>query len=62
MPDMREKVEEYINELKTEIENLEVALGFRNGMSIIDQAVTYTTIKTLSEVINDLKSRLAELI
>lgn len=62
MSDMREKVIEYIIELKVEIDRLEDILKPSNGMSTIDRAATLSRIDTLLDVKNDLNSRLEELI
>lgn len=61
-PDMREKVVEYIDELDAEIKRLEYQLEEH----INDEACTATVIEarlqTLTEVKNDLQSRLDEVI
>jgi hypothetical protein len=62
MPDMREKVIEYVGELDEEIERLEGVLTPSNVMSNVDRAMTLSRLDTLLEVKNDLKSRLEELI
>ena len=62
LPDMREKVKEYIAELDKEINKYHIALE-ESGQ---DAAVPYTglvvRIQTLTDVKNDLQSRLEELV
>lgn len=62
MPDMREKVKEYIQQLESEINRLEGTLKSSNGMANIDIVTASSKIETLLEVKNDLKGRLEELI
>lgn len=65
MPDMREKVKEYIGELEDEIQrclNVMVELTVRDKLKDIKQIELETRIQTLEEVKNDLKSRLEELL
>jgi|BioPla2DNA2_1021312.scaffolds.fasta_scaffold138670_2 hypothetical protein len=62
MPDMRDKVKEYINEIEVELERLEDILKPSNGMSNIDRVATLSRIDTLLDVKTDLRNRLEELI
>ena len=62
MPDMREKVKEYIKELDAEIDRLEGVLTPSNVMSNVDRAMTLSRLDTLLEVKTDLINRLEELI
>lgn len=56
LPDMREKVKEYISELDKEIERCELILRITSDL------IAESRLETLVEVKNDLKSRLEELI
>lgn len=59
-PDMREKVNEYIEELETEIDRCEQCI-IDNGIEAeITNNMLLVRCKTLYEVINDLKGRLEE--
>ena len=59
-PDMREKVQEYIDELQTEIRRLGEELEENmNGEACMDTEIE-SKINTLQEVVNDLKGRLNE--
>lgn len=62
MPDMRDKVKEYINEIEVELERLEDILKPSNGMSNINRVATLSRIDTLLDVKTDLRNRLEELI
>ncbi len=73
MPEMREKVKEYISEIQEEIdrcvkmiEDKYVELGNDKTKDEYSESNEYVTIKsriqTLGEVQNDLKSRLEEII
>ena len=62
IPDMREKVKEYIKELEVEIDRLEGILTPSNVMSNVDRAMTLSRLDTLLEVKTDLINRLEELI
>ena len=62
MPDMKDKVKEYINEIEVELERLEDILKPSNGMSNIDRVATLSRIDTLLDVKTDLRNRLEELI
>lgn len=63
MPDMRNKVKEYINELQTEIDRciniLEEDKWKTSDYEVLEMKIR---IETLSEVQNDLKNRLDELV
>ena len=68
-PDMREKVKEYISELDTEIdrcvkknEKILENTNISHGAMIINQFQLAKKIEILTEVKNDLQSRLDELI
>ena len=58
LPDMRDKVREYIGELETEIKRLEDAMLKDDHVANI----YLSRMSTLQEVINDLKSRLGEIV
>ena len=59
-PDMRKKVQEYIDELQTEIRRLEEELEENmNGEACMVTEIE-SKINTLQEVVNDLKGRLNE--
>ena len=61
LPDMRQKVKEYINDLLAEIGRCEE----RMGMEDIDTDFVrcgIIRVETLNEVINDLQERLSEVI
>lgn len=60
MPDMREKVVEYIGELEMEIKRLEDHLEERMNDEACRVTEIETRMETLQEVINDLKGRLEE--
>lgn len=65
LPDMREKVKEYIGELEEEIQrclNIMIDLTVRNRLKDMKQIELETRIQTLDEVKNDLKNRLEELV
>lgn len=56
LPDMREKIKEYISELDAKIERCELVLRNTNDL------ITESRLETLIEVKNDLQGRLDELI
>lgn len=63
-PDMRDKIKEYINELESEIRRLEeryedVSINFSNPYPSLSLQIK---IDTLNDVVNDLNSRLQEVI
>ena len=60
LPDMRDKVREYICELETEIDRLTLYLEQHMNDEACGVTEIETKIKTLQEVINDLKGRLEE--
>jgi tetrahydromethanopterin S-methyltransferase subunit B len=61
MPDMRIKVEEYIKELKTEVDRLTREIEANvNRMNITQASCIKTRIDSYTNVINDLKNRLRE--
>lgn len=65
MPDMREKVIEYINELQEEIDRCTLLLEEDIYMEVTNQCLyssLVTRIQTIVEIKNDLKNRLEELI
>lgn len=59
MPDMREKVKEYIGELETEIQR---CIELEKMESIGGSLVIWARIEAPTEVKNDLKNRLEEVI
>ena len=59
-PDMREKVKEYIGELEMEIDRLTLYLEQHMNGEACEVTEIETKIKTLQEIINDLKGRLEE--
>ena len=60
LPDMRDKVIEYIGELEMEIDRLTLYLEQHMNGEACEVTEIETKIKTLQEVINDLKGRLEE--
>lgn len=64
MPDMRKKIEEYITELKAEVIRCEhgIRLCREIPCNQISKEKLLTRITTLSEVINDLRSCLDEVV
>ena len=56
LPDMREKVKEYISELDVEVKRCELILRNTNDL------IAEIRLETLTEVKNDLQSRLEELV
>lgn len=62
LPDMREKVKEYIKELDKEINKYHFALEQTPESEPVARTSMITRIQTLTDVKNDLESRLEELI
>ena len=61
-PDMREKIKEYISELNQEINRCVSWIEERMDSEACQVAAMEMRAKTLGEVVNDLESRLEELI
>ncbi len=62
MPDMREKISEYIGELDTEIKRLESSLEENMDAEACTVTAIEVKLQALTEVRNDLQSRLEEVI
>jgi uncharacterized protein Yka (UPF0111/DUF47 family) len=62
MPDMREKIKEYIEELDQEIQRCEDAISVIKMLNTSEYIALESRMIALSEVKNDLISRLEELI
>lgn len=62
MPDMREKVKEYIEELGEQVKVYENWLKGNPDASVSEEFIVKGSIATLVEVKNDLQSRLDEVI
>ena len=60
MPDMRDKVEEYIGDLEAEIDRLKDFLEEHMNDEVCKATAIESRMKTLQEVVNDLESRLEE--
>ena len=60
LPDMRDKVREYIGELETEIKRCEQCIIDNGSEAETTNNMLIVRCQTLQEVINDLKGRLGE--